>query len=209
MNEFILFFEVIGVIAFAVSGALTGMRTQMDLFGTCVLGITTAVAGGMIRDTLLGLTPVSALLKPEFVIIATIVSLITFLPMVNKHINLNKQSFNKIFLIADSVGLGIFTALGFQVAYINGFQNWFLLIFVAVITGVGGGVCRDVLAREKPIIFIKHIYALASIIGAVVCYFVTLYLSMDDGFIACCIVVFIIRILSAHFNWRLPNQNFS
>lgn len=209
MDMYIFIFEVIGTIAFAISGALTGMRKQMDIFGICVLGVTTAVGGGMIRDTILGITPVSALVRPEFVIIASITSLLIFPTLINKHIAMNKNLFERIFLIADSIGLSIFTAYGFTVAFSHGFDQWFLLIFVAVITGVGGGVLRDIFALQKPIIFVRHVYATASVIGAISCYVVNLFFGLELAITVCFIVVFILRILSAHMDWGLPKAKFN
>lgn len=209
MDMYIFIFEVIGTVAFAISGALTGMRREMDIFGICVLGITTAVGGGMIRDTILGITPVSALVRPEFVIIAMVTSLLIFPTLINKHIVMNKNLFEKIFLIADSIGLSIFTAYGFLVAFNSGFDQWFLLIFVAVITGVGGGVLRDIFALQKPIIFVRHVYATASIAGAIICYVVNLYFGITLAITACFISVFVLRILSAHMDWGLPKAKFN
>ncbi|MDO5848821.1 MAG: trimeric intracellular cation channel family protein [Methanobrevibacter sp.] len=208
MNTYIFIFEVIGTIAFAISGALTGMRREMDIFGIAVLGITTAVGGGMVRDAILGITPVSALIRPEFILIAGATSLLIFPTLINKHIVLNKNLFEKIFLIADSIGLGIFTAYGFLVGFEAGFSEWFLLISVAVITGVGGGVMRDIFALQKPIIFVRHIYATASIAGAIVCYAVNLYFNINWAIVLCFIVVFILRILSAHLDLDLPKAKY-
>ncbi len=207
MDILIIIFEFIGTVAFAISGALTAMKKHMDIFGTCVLGVTTAVGGGMIRDTILGLTPVSALVHPEYLLLAAIVSIIVFLPFVNKQIFLKQKAFDIIFLIADSIGLGTFTAYGFMVAVNNGFTDWFLLMFVAVITGVGGGVMRDIFAMQEPLIFVKHVYAIASIIGAIACYFVYLYVDINVAIVVCFVVIFVIRLLSAHFRWKLPRAS--
>lgn len=207
MDTVILIFKIIGTIAFAISGALAGMKKHMDIFGTCVLGVTTAVGGGMIRDSILGLTPVDALVHPEYLLLAAIVSIIVFLPFVSKQIYIQHKTFDIIFLIADSIGLGTFTAYGFMVAVNNGFSDWFLLIFVSVITGVGGGVMRDIFALQEPLIFVKHIYAIAAIIGAIACYFINLYVNINIAVIVCFAVIFVIRILSAIFRWKLPKAS--
>lgn len=204
METVIIIFEIIGTVAFAVSGALAAMKKQMDIFGTCVLGVTTAVGGGMIRDCILGLTPVDALVHPEYILLAAGVSVIVFLPFVSRQIYIKHKTFDVIFLIADSIGLGTFTAYGFMVGVNNGFSDWFLLIFVAVITGVGGGVMRDIFALQEPLIFVKHVYALASIIGAVACYIVNLYFDTSVAVTVCFLLIFVIRILSAKFHWKLP-----
>ena len=111
-------------------------------------------------------------------------------------------------LISDSAGLGIFTVVGVKLAIDAGFiENPFLIIFVAVVTGVGGGVLRDVFAGDRPYIFVKHIYACASIAGAIVCALmwniVGQNVSMATGFA----VVTLIRLLAARFRWSLPRPN--
>lgn len=156
MEQLILIFEIIGTISFALTGAMTGLKKQMDIFGVCVLGVTTAVGGGIIRDLILGLTPPSAFRDPTSVLIAIAVSIIVFFPAVRRIFYRNKWLYEHVLLLADSAGLGIFTVCGARVAMEAGDgANRFLVIFVAALTGVGGGVLRDLFAGDRPIFLLS------------------------------------------------------
>lgn len=201
----ILFFEIIGTVAFAASGAFTGQKKQMDLLGICVLGCVTAVGGGIIRDLLLGLTPPKTFEHPIYIIIAIITSLVCCLPMVTKTLREKSILDSQIMRLMDSIGLGVFTVLGIQTAqeYSTG-HNLFLLVLVGVLTGVGGGVVRDVLAGERPYIFIKHFYATASLIGAILCALLWDHIDIPVNIIISALVVIVLRQLAAKFRWKLP-----
>ena len=196
---------IIGTVAFAISGAVLGVQKKMDIFGVAVLGITTAVGGGILRDVLLGITPAAALRDPIYVGIALVTSVMAFLPPVRRFLAGDHIYVEKLLLCADSAGLAIFTVNGVQVAYQHGFgDSYFLVLFVAVLTGVGGGVIRDVFCGERPYIFVKHIYACASIAGALIC--IVLWQPLGEGAATLCgaVIVFLIRLFSAHFRWSLP-----
>lgn len=210
MEIFILCFELIGTFAFALSGAITGLQKRMDILGVCVLGLTTAVGGGITRDLILGITPPSAFRFPVFLCVALSVSILVFIPWIRRHLFANGRFFELLLLWTDSAGLGIFTVCGVQVAMISGHgDNAILVLFVAVLTGVGGGVLRDIFAGDRPYIFIKHFYACAALSGAVVCYLPWQYLpSVPTNFdmIAGFAVVLVLRICAAHFHWSLPKS---
>ena len=112
MDTFISVLEMLGTVAFAVSGALTAMRRRMDLLGVIVLGVVTAVGGGIIRDILLGITPPLAFRDPTAVMVAIVTSVVLFFPWVRRHLMHNHRLFDTVLLIMDSVGLGIFTVMG-------------------------------------------------------------------------------------------------
>ena len=112
MQLFISALEMIGTVAFAASGALTAMRKKMDLLGVIVLGVVTAVGGGMIRDILLGISPPLAFRNPLSVIVAIAVSVILFIPWVRHHLMHNQRLFDTALLVMDSVGLGVFSVMG-------------------------------------------------------------------------------------------------
>ena len=163
MDIFILVLELIGAAAFAVSGAMTGIRKHMDIFGAFVLALTVAVGGGIIRDVILGAFPPAMFQNPIYALTAFITCLIVFIPQVRGFL----ERSSRIMLLADSIGLGIFTVSGAMRAFeVSDHPTVFLAVFVGVITGVGGGLLRDVMAGDMPYIFVKHIYATASIIGA-------------------------------------------
>ena len=166
----LLIFEIIGTISFAVSGAMTAINKKMDIFGVIILGTVTAVGGGAIRDLVLGINPPVTFTSPVYAVVAAVTAIIVFIPAVLEFLHKKKAIYDYVLLIMDSLGLAVFTVIGIQTAVSNtsGF-NWFLLLFVGVITGIGGGVLRDIMAGNIPYIFVKHFYASASLIGAAVC----------------------------------------
>ena len=198
-------FELLGTIAFAASGAMTGLSKKMDILGVSTLGVVTAVGGGVIRDLILGSTPPATFRNPTYALVAIAVSLIMFIPMVRRFLFKKQHIYDLVMLIMDSVGLGVFTVVGIQVAYASDTShNAFLLIFVGVVTGVGGGIMRDILSGNTPYIFVKHFYACASIIGAIVCILIWKYLGQSLAIIGGSVVVLILRLLAAHYRWSLP-----
>ena len=187
----LLLFEMIGTVAFSISGAMTGIKKGMDAFGVVTLGLVTAVGGGIIRDLVLGITPPMTFRNPVYAIAAVCTALILCFPGVLRQLNRNHRLYDAVMLVMDSLGLGIFTG------------SIFLLLFVGVITGVGGGVLRDVLAGDRPYIFVKHIYACASLTGAVLCIFLW-PISGSAAMIAGAGAVVVLRLCAARFRWSLP-----
>ena len=169
MPDFQFYFELLGAVAFAVSGAALAVKQGMDLFGVAVMGMTTAVGGGILRDMLLGLTPPVALKDPLQALVAIATSLLLFIVWKKWHPSGNHRVWESVLLAADSLGLGIFSVHGAAVAIRAGYgANVFLVLLVGVLTGVGGGVLRDTLAGNVPYICRRHIYALAALVGALV-----------------------------------------
>lgn len=201
----LLIFELIGTVAFAVSGAMTGLKKRMDIFGIATLGLITAVGGGVIRDLVLGNTPPETFKNPIYGIVAIITSMIVFLPIFRKLNSEEHPIFDLMLLVMDSLGLAVFTVMGIETAVTvtNNF-NIYLLVFVGIVTGTGGGVIRDILAKNTPYIFVKHFYATASLIGAVVCIVFWKLAGSMVAMIAGAFVVFILRMLAARFHWKLP-----
>lgn len=200
-------FEIIGTMAFAISGAVIACQKQMDLFGVTFLGLVTAVGGGIIRDIILGISPPNAFVNPIFLVVAIITALIVFIPWVQKIIIDNPIYYGRFMLITDSIGLGIFTVNGIIIASeVMPEPNYFLYTFVAVSTGVGGGVLRDVLAGDRPYIFVKHFYASASLLGAIACISSQIFLPMHLSIYLGMLTVFILRLLAAKYRWSLPKS---
>ena len=189
--------EIIGTIAFSVSGAVVGIRKKMDILGVVTLGVITAIGGGIIRDIIIGVVPPTAFCDPIYTIIAIAAALIAFFPFISKKINLD----HFIWVLTDSIGLGAFTIIGVQTGF--AFDNLFLEIFLGVITGVGGGVIRDICSGDIPMIFIKHFYACPCIIGAAICAVMNRYDS-DLGMLFGFITILVLRLLAAKFRWHLP-----
>lgn len=172
MNLFYL--ELIGTVAFASSGAMIAIEKKMDIFGVNVLGATTAVGGGIMRDIILGLTPPGAFSHPVYVLVAALTSTILFVIAYAKptafESRVKTDYYDKLMFWCDTAGLGIFTVVGIQAAVrAVGGENVFFFVFIGTLTGVGGGVLRDIMAGETPYILVKHIYACAAIAGGIVC----------------------------------------
>ena len=210
MDTVFFVFEIIGVIAFSLSGALTAMKKEMDIFGACVLGMTTAIGGGIIRDLILGVTPPAAFVNPLQAVLGLAIPAITYLPVIQKFFARNKHKVQALSLmIADSVGLGVFTVVGVNACFEQlDNPNAFTAIFLGVITGVGGGVLRDVFSMNLPKIFVKHFYACASIAGAIVAYLAHIYLGALIATVAGAAVVITLRFLASFLRWNLPKPKY-
>lgn len=198
--DFVLCLELIGTIAFAISGALVAIEKKMDIFGVAILGMTTAVGGGIIRDIILGNFPPAAFQNPLNALLAIAVSLFIFFPFVRRALGFRKT--RKGILLMDAVGLAVFTMLGLRAGF--RYDNFFLAVFVGVVTGVGGGALRDIFAGEQPQIFNKYFYASAAIIGANIAgllWNVSHIVAMGTGVI----IIIVLRLLAAKFHWSLPH----
>lgn len=208
MNDPFLPIECLGIIAFAISGAMIGIRKGMDLFGVNVLGLVTAVGGGCLRDIVLGIYPPQMLRDATFATIAIITSTVFFAILYFVHrqpSEKTKQLYKTILLYTDAVGLGVFTASGVDTAlrtYPNG--SVFLMLFVALLTGTGGGILRDVMASETPNVLVKHIYAVAALIGACVYLVLQKYMSAPLATAIAAAVIVTIRGLASHYRWNFP-----
>lgn len=201
MDIFILVLELIGAAAFAVSGAMTGIRKNMDIFGAFVLALTVAVGGGIIRDIILGAFPPAMFQNPIYALTAFLTCLIVFIPQVR---DLLERS-SRVMLLADSIGLGIFTVSGAMRAFeVSENPTVFLAVFVGVITGVGGGLLRDVMAGDMPYIFVRHIYATASIAGTLLFCILMPYTNGYVAMLSGAVLIVLIRLLASHYRWSLP-----
>lgn len=205
MATFILVLEIIGTVAFAVSGAMTGLKKKMDIFGVVILGLTTAVGGGILRDIILGITPPQTFQNPRYALVAIMVSIIIFIPAIHRSLLRRQRIYDFSVIIMDAIGLGIFTVVGIRAAFeVSQSFNGFLLVFVGVVTGVGGGIMRDILAGDTPYIFVRHIYASASIAGSIVSVLLWSYIEHIYAMLAGTILIVLVRLLSFLFKWNLP-----
>lgn len=206
MSQNLLFiFELIGIIAFALSGALTAIKKDMDVFGVTILGLVTAVGGGVIRDLVLGNTPPETFKNPIYGIVAIITSFIVLIPKIRRLLSSKQHIFDMFLLIMDSLGLAVFTVVGIKTAVTLTYDfNVYLLLFVAVITGNGGGIMRDILAGNTPYIFVKHFYATACLIGAAVCIGLWNLIGAGYSMIIGAVIIYVLRMCAAHFHWNLP-----
>lgn len=208
MDEFIFTLELIGTVAFASSGAMIAIEKKMDIFGVNVLGATTAVGGGIMRDIILGLTPPGAFSHPVYVLVAALTSTILFVIAYAKptafESRVKTDYYDKLMFWCDTAGLGIFTVVGIQAAVrAVGGENVFFFVFIGTLTGVGGGVLRDIMAGETPYILVKHIYACAAIAGGIVCVVGRTAFGEAYGTILGLAATVLLRFLAAHFRWNL------
>ena len=201
----IFFLEILGTVAFAVSGAIVGVQKKMDIFGVAILGLTTAVGGGVLRDLILNITPPAAFQRPVFAVVAILTSMLIFIRSVRTILEHQSRTYENMILIMDTIGLSLFTVVGVEAAQeAVSEKNLFLVTFVGVLTGVGGGVLRDVFAGVTPSIFTKHFYACASIAGAWTCALLwTDDLKLQAMFTGA-VITATLRILAAHYRWSLP-----
>lgn len=203
METYIFIMEIIGSIAFAVSGAIQAIRHKLDIFGVAVLGLVTAVGGGIIRDIVIGDLPPKMFRDPTCAIIAMITALAVFLFAPRAH---HAKWAEKVLYVADSIGLAVFTAVGVESAYELGHTGLPLMIFVGVITGVGGGVLRDVFTGTVPYIFRKHIYATASLAGVLAIWLCAKFLDYTVAMAIGAILIVIIRLFAILFHLNLPKS---
>lgn len=208
MDTFIFVLEIIGTVAFASSGAMTAIEKKMDIFGVNILGATTAVGGGMMRDIILGVTPPAAFSQPVYILFSILTSTLLFAIVYNNpeilHSRIKSRYYDKIMLWCDTAGLGIFTVVGIQTASrILPQDNPFFFVFIGVLTGVGGGVLRDIMAGETPYILVREIYASAAIAGGITCVVCGSTMGEATATILGLIVTIVIRSLAAYFHWNL------
>ncbi len=207
--EYMLFvLDMIGTVAFGLSGAMTAIRKEMDVLGVLILGMVTAVGGGIMRDIILGNTPPQAFVQPVFALSAAVVSALVFIVLYfhfKGYRQISGYWFQHILMVADTLGLGVFTVAGVRAAFERGMGiNYFLPVFLGTITGVGGGLLRDMMAGDRPYIFVKHVYASASISGAVVCVFFWKRFGENAAMLTGAVSVIVLRVLAIRFRWNLP-----
>ena len=203
-----LIIEVLGTIAFAVSGGMLAIERKMDAFGVLFLGLVTALGGGFMRDLTLGIVPPSMFTSPIFIPVSLITSFYTFLAVHwNQHIipYLPDGLFQWILNFTDAVGLGLFTVLGVNAAICAGYGEYHMFsVFLGMLTGVGGGMLRDLLAGLTPAILRKHIYACASLLGAACYAYLLLCMEKEYAMFAGASAVIAVRMLAYHYKWDLP-----
>lgn len=200
--------ELVGTVAFSVSGALTAIDRGLDAFGVLFIGCITATGGGILRDVLIGQTPPAIFLNLYVLGAAALTSMIVFViayckrktyHTVRDHI----EAVNSIF---DAVGLAAFSVMGTEGAVAAGYgENAVLSVCIGMLTGVGGGILRDIMTDATPYVFRKHIYALASVAGSVIYYIGTRFgIGTAISTFTAMAAVVAIRLLAAHFRWSLP-----
>ncbi|HUM98163.1 MAG TPA: trimeric intracellular cation channel family protein [Chitinophagaceae bacterium] len=197
-TQFLFIIDILGTIAFAISGAFLAMEKKLDPFGVLVLSFVTAIGGGTLRDTLIGNLPVSWLTNSmaTIVIFSSAVATMFF----GRYI---KQLTTTLFLF-DALGLGLFTMVGIKLGMQKDFSIG-VCITLGTITACFGGVVRDVLLNNIPLLFRKEIYALACIAGGLFYFFIReLHVEKDTATIISILVIFCIRVLAFRYKISLP-----
>ncbi len=191
--------DLFGTMAFAVTGAFKAIENKADIVGIIILATITGVAGGTIRDIMLGHFPPHSISDPNYVIVTTTTGIIIFFlyPKIQKHWNL--------FLKFDALGLGVFTAIGATLAYQLFGMNFLAMAMAGMLTAVGGGILRDMFVKEIPMVFVKELYASASFLGVVVFYILLITrFQIEVATIGSILVTTILRLVAMKYNWNLP-----
>lgn len=191
-------FEIMGIVAFAVSGALTGIQKRLDVFGVLVLAITTAIGGGILRDVIIGNTPPLTFRDPAFFIISTAATIgvcFTYRWL---------ERYKNTIQIFDAIGLGAFTATSANLAIQHNLDSVFIVTTVAVITGIGGSVMRDVLVKEIPYVFRQEVYAITTIIGAMALFYSQRYFAGNIPLYLSFVITTGLRFCCIKYRWNFP-----
>ena len=185
-------FDMIGTIAFAVSGALVGVSRKMDIFGMAVLALATAIGGGVIRDVLY----VTVVLAVTFIVFAIYNS--------RYHRNIMGPRSKASYLFADALGLASFTVTGASAGYTLYPDLPIFIVLLGTITAVGGGILRDMLAQRVPSVLKEDVYALPSIIGGIAYYLLVISDWSGQAVYGAFTIVLVIRLLAIKYHWSLP-----
>jgi len=189
--------DIIGTMAFAMSGALTAMHKRLDPFGVFIIAFVTAVGGGTLRDVLIGRTPVGWMMNLQYVYV---IILGFFLAIIFR------KKFNKLrtsLFLFDTIGLGVFTLIGLERGLLTGLHP-VICIALGTMTACFGGVTRDILCNEIPTVFRREIYATICIFGGIV-FFGLRKLNLEDDilYLVTSIVIISIRLLAVKYKWYL------
>lgn len=191
--------DLLGTTAFAISGALAAMNRRLDLFGIFIIAFVTAIGGGTVRDMLIGNTPVTWM---ENIIYIYLIGAVTIFSILFRR---RLDHLKKSLFLFDTIGLGIFTITGVEIGIQNDL-NPIISITLGAMTGTFGGVIRDILCNEIPVIFRKEIYATASIVGGLA--FIILYelgVKQDVIYLATSITIILIRLVVVKYKISLPS----
>ncbi|MFI3329962.1 MAG: trimeric intracellular cation channel family protein [bacterium] len=201
---YLFILEIIGTIAFTIGASVLAIKSKMDVLGVIILSIIAALGGGLMRDVILH-KDIVLFEEPIYLIITVITSLIIFITFyfIKKTDFFDNKYFNIFLNIMDGIGLGVFVVVGANAA-LNLTSNLLFIVFCALITGVGGGVVRDLMINRIPVIFRKHIYALAALVGIIIYLIFSHYNLELLGSVTAIVSITIIRILSQHFELSLP-----
>lgn len=208
----ILIMEWIGTVAFAISGAIVAIRHRLDLFGVIIVGCVTAVGGGIFRDILIGHTPPRIFFNYMILLVAALTSLVVFILayIFRKNFKRISESVDTINIFFDALGLAAFSVTGVEIVCLSPYKdNFVFAIAMGVLTGVGGGVLRDVLVNEKPYILTRHVYAVVSVLSCSFYYIFSVFAGYKVfGTVFSLLFTVLMRLLAAKLHWKLPKIDF-
>jgi uncharacterized membrane protein YeiH len=198
LDQSIYLLDILGTLAFAISGALSGRDKSYDLFGIFVVASLTALGGGTVRDLLLGISPVSWMMHTEYLLVVVFGVFVSIL--FRKYIGHLRKTLH----LFDAIGIGVFTIIGIEKALEVGVSP-FIAVLMGTMTAVFGGLMRDIFNNEIPLILRKEIYATACLFGGMLFFFFT-YIGMMQIWIelSTIILIILIRLLSVYFRLSLP-----
>jgi uncharacterized membrane protein YeiH len=196
--------DLIGAFVFALSGALAAVRARLDIFGVVVIGTVTAIGGGILRDVLLGAAPPNSLRHWPYLAVPAAAAVVVF--YWHPHV----ARLRRPVVVLDAAGLGLFTVTGTRLALDAGLGSAGACA-LGLITGIGGGVIRDVLLRQIPLVLQRgELYAIVSLVGAVlVCIGQGSHLISAGWLSGSATVVFLLRLLAVSRHWRAPQPRFT
>lgn len=200
IDGFISILDYLGTIAFAITGASKAISHKADIFGIIVLATVVGVAGGIMRDVIFGRFP-TAFSDPIYISLTVVSGIVMFF----LYSKLKNQM--NTWLVFDAVGLGVFSIIGASIAYQIVGLSFLPMLFAGVLTAIGGGILRDVFVREIPIVFVKEVYAVASVVGITIFYLV-LFSEIDIQVASVIGIISAtgIRLLAMQYNWNLPKS---
>lgn len=198
LDGMIFVLDIAGIFVFAISGALAARQRQLDIFGGIVLALVTAVGGGTFRDLVLGVKPVFWVSEPVYVAVAGSAALFTF-AVARRYVFPRRT-----LLVADAIGLAVFTLMGVQKALAYQVSP-LIAIMLGVVTGVGGGLIRDVIVNEVPLILRREIYATAAFAGGLL-FILLIAIGVMPRIATICgvLLVFTLRLAAIRWRWALP-----
>jgi uncharacterized membrane protein YeiH len=190
--------DILGVIAFAISGSLVAMRKKLDPFGVFIIAFATSVGGGTLRDVLIGAHPVFWMKNTAYIFI--IIGAYTFAILFRKKL----RYLNKSLFLFDTIGLGLYTIMGTEIGLKANFHP-IIIISIATMSASFGGVIRDILCNEIPVIFRSEIYATACVAGSIVFLILNYYnVNLNIIYISTSLIVISIRLIAVVFHLSLP-----
>ncbi|MBX2874772.1 MAG: trimeric intracellular cation channel family protein [Saprospiraceae bacterium] len=199
--DIIYFFDLAGTFVFAISGALTAIQRKLDIFGSCVIALVTALGGGTLRDILIGRQPVGWLLDNNYLLIIAAGIAVSYI------FGQRVQKLRKTLFLFDTIGIGLYTILGLERTLGLGLSMP-IAVIMGTVSAVFGGVIRDVLCNEVPLIFRKEIYATACIAGGILFLILTaLHMERDWAMLATVFFIIVLRTLAVKYKWHLPSTH--